>query len=155
MNLRFVNIILKLTLQGRNYFLAIISLNMETQCVFKARRGEFKGRQCNRKVVEDTKFCKTHIRFDSTEVPIEEKYNVSFSDAKVLSYEIKEVGKGDHVIWMSFALKTDIGDFTGEEVDMEHEADSEQLVAAIFKPDFGDLLKTQLLLHNDKLNYRC
>ena len=127
---------------------------METQCIFKVRRGEYKDQRCHGPIVEGTKFCSTHLRFELTEAPIEEKHNVSFSAAKVLSYEIKEVGKGDHVIWMSFTLKTDLGEFTGEEVDMEHEADSEKLVAAIFKPEFGEVLKMQLLLHNDKLNYR-
>lgn len=78
--------------------------------------------------------------------------NKSLANAKVLGYEVKEVKNEDHMIMMSFILKTDIGTFTGERVNMHHhETEAHKLMREILKPGFGELLKKELISHYENL----
>jgi hypothetical protein len=131
------------------------------QCEFKSIN---EGGQCSNKTtqtLENHQYCERHFEqlssksirdrilkiMESTEyTELDEKYT-KLSKADILSYEITYASKRDHVVTINFTLTTDLGIFSGENVETFHETHVHFLIREMIKPDFKEYLKKTLINH--------
>jgi hypothetical protein len=146
---------------------------MSLTCEYIFVRGQYAGQKCPRQIIPGEKFCETCITksacrhlvsedykfkhpelFKEPELSSEDKRALIISNAlknaNVTSFEVLSVNNCDNMICFTYTLETDIGTFKGEDIEFMSCDEPEELIA-VFRPNFGNILKTELI----KQSHRC